>query len=84
MKTRLLRRLRRKADKKYYIDVAMLDDTGLFYGIMYRAIYKESSLDEHILCEWHDLDFVKNLLNEHKRKFIKSQIEQLRFKKLYK
>lgn len=82
MKTRLLRRLRRRADKRYYIDTVMLDE-GLFYGIMYRAIHEESS-HEHILCEWQDLDFVENVLNEHKRKFIKNQVEQLRFKKLYK
>ena len=83
MKTRLLRRLRRRADKRYYIDTDMLDDTGAFYGVMYRAIHKESS-HEHILCQWQDLNFVKYVLNEHKRKFIKSQVEQLRFKKTYK
>ena len=80
MKTRLLRRLRRKANKEYYIVV--WTDSGVCdvqYGIMHReplCPYCENTV-------WGGFESAVVMLNRYRRQFIKNQIEQLRLKRLY-
>lgn len=78
MRTKLLIKLRRKARKEYFLQVWR--NSGI-ENVCYMLMHKEPFLDE---CEdtiW-DMDLAVKKLENRRRKFIKNEIEVLRFKKL--
>lgn len=80
MKTTLLKRLRRQANKEYYIATTESELVGVRYCIM----HKEPLCDRCENTVWGGLESAIKMLNLYRRQFIKNQIEQSRFKKSHK
>ena len=73
MRTKLLKRLRRKADNSFYIEV--LENSHV--GVIYRIV--RSGFIEEWLGEFDNKDKVMEMLETFKRKFIKNKIDIIRF-----
>ena len=80
MKTVLLRRLRRKANKEYYINTW---SDSCFTGVCYDIMHNEPLVDYIEESIW-DKDMAVKRLNSCRRQYIKNKVEELRFKQIYK
>lgn len=81
MKTTLLRRLRRKANKEFYVTPnVVLRNFDIAYDIMHR----EPLVDCPVNTVWNSYVNAEKMLNEYRRQYIIVCVRDLRFKKLYK
>ena len=75
MRTTLLRRLRRKANKEYYVRVSTILPDHAAYDIMRR----EPLADYCLNTVWNSYADAENILRRYIRQYIKNQVNELRF-----